>query len=496
MEHNGVKAVSPNEISTLMANYYADLTVPDPKVVIADEDAENSTTILQSFTVSCEDVITAIKTMPHTTSSGQDGISIKFFKSYVNEISPILQKVFIKCFAESVVPDSLKVATVIPIYKRKGVRSSPLNYRPISILPTASKIMEKIVQRQICDYLDTNKLLDDCQHGFQKNLSTTIATMKLTEDIFRAGENKLPTTAVFIDLSKAFDVVSHAKLLSKMKSKGIAGTAFKWMESYLSDRYLQVKLPNATSQPVPLRGSVPQGSILGPILFNIYLDGIQKSVKKAKILMYADDIVLYLSEKLETVKNDPQTDLDNLCDWLDDIGMKINATKTKLMTFKNSTSTDLKIKIRGKEIELVPAYKYLGIWLDDKLSFKCHLHSVCKKMSDRIHFLNRHKSHFSLKFLKCFSDSLILSVSHYCLIIWGNLCKSDIANLDRLYNSIMKNLFPRIYSSSKNNYFDCLEKLNWPSAAEYRDFFMLQFFYKYYLCTERTKKHFQRIFQN
>jgi len=300
----------------------------------------------------------------------------------------------------------------------------------------------------------------------------------------------------FIGLTKAFDLVAHPVLLNKLNSYGICDKAYEWFVSYLSGRSLQVKVGNSISDPKPLSGSVPQGSILSSTLFIMYLNGANQCMQKRRLICYAGDIVLYISSKCESIWDFLQTDLNALNSYLLDIGSKINTIKTKLLTFREQyqNKKDFQVKMNSETLEKVTCFKYLGIWIDSDLDFKSHLSKVCKKLSSKIRLLSRQKKYFSHNCFKMFADSLISSVSHYCLIIWGHLSNTDISKLDNLYYSVVKNIFPYLREKSKNDYKTCIEKLNWMTVSEYRDLFSLQFLFKNLRCIEITKNMYKDKF--
>ena len=228
-------------------------------------------------------------------------------------------------------PDSLKIAKIIPIYK-KGEPTDLSNYRPIYLLPTISKIFERIIHIQLQEYLNRNKLLAEQQYGFRPNHSTEYAAVKLVDYISnKMDDHKIPGT-IFIDLSKAFDTLSYDILLYKLKFYGISGVEYKLLSSYLSNRKQYVMFNNTNSEFTEIRTGVPQGSILGPLLFSIYINDFITVSNKLNFIMYADDTTIYFDledfekDNLEHQIND---ELNRLNIWLKLNKLTLNTTKTK-----------------------------------------------------------------------------------------------------------------------------------------------------------------------
>ena len=283
------------------------------------------------------------------------------------------------------VPDGLKIAKVIPLFK-SGSLNSIDNYRPISVLSTVSKIMERAVYDQLSEYLEQQGLLSESQYGFRKGYNTEIAVTVFTDNIRRAIDSGKMTGAVFIDLRKAFDTGEHKVLMSKLPLKGIVGGELKWIGNYLTDRYQCVQYDGVKSDRELVKYGVPQGSILGPLLFLLQINDLAKIVRNCNIQMYADDTVIYTSHS--NVSNIEQTltsEMNNVSKWLNKNRLIINLNKGKTEsllfgTAKRLCSKDpMEVYMNEKRIKVADGYKYLGVWLEPTLNMNENLRRVLKK---------------------------------------------------------------------------------------------------------------------
>ena len=262
------------------------------------------------------------------------------------------------------------------------------NYRPISVLPVASKLLERAVHRQLYQFLSKHQILSPFQCGFRKNHSTESAAISFTDSIRREIDQGLLTGAVFIDLRKAFDTVDHDIIVSKLKAAGISGTELHWFKDYLSNRTQQVSVENELSGARPITSGVPQGSILGPLLFVMLINDLPSRLNTCSTLMYADDTVLFYSSKdVNEIERALCRDLQLLESWLRDNSLFLNKSKTECVLFgtasRLSTVTKFSIYVSGSLIERVSEFKYLGVVLDESLSWTAHVKYILGKAGKR-----------------------------------------------------------------------------------------------------------------
>ena len=242
-------------------------------------------------TVTIDEVKKIISKLKPKGSSGQDGISSALLKDINFTTVNIITLIINQSISTGIFPDKLKVAKIVPIFKKDNPHLTG-NYRPISLLPVISKVFEKVVFSQLYSYFDQNGLLYKSQYGFRKGHSCEFAAMEVTDKIFQSLDKKKLPIALFLDFSKAFDTINHSILLNKLKHYGINGTALKWFSSYLTNRKQFVLYKGKMSKETTITTGVPQGSILGPLLFIIYINDIAKITNKFKFTIYADDTTL------------------------------------------------------------------------------------------------------------------------------------------------------------------------------------------------------------
>ena len=262
---------------------------------------------------------------------------------------------------------------IVPLHKSKDP-TSPNNYRPITILPILSKILEHIVHQQVYEYLQQNNMITSEQFGFRPKLSTNIALTQLTEEILQNMDNKMITGAVFIDLQKAFDTVDHSLLISKLRNLGFSNPVVDWFWSYLSSRSAVTSINNSTSDPKPVTVGVPQGSILGPLLFLLYINDLPRCLTHCKSILYADDTLLYHSARtVADLESKINTDLESVSHWRNNNLLTLNNEKTKFMIFSNKkqslSNSDVTITVQSKKIQRERSIKYLGITLSEDFSW-------------------------------------------------------------------------------------------------------------------------------
>ena len=383
-----------------------------------------------------------IENLPNKMSSGYDNISNILLKKIQRAIAPPLNIVFNKSLSEGIFPDCMKLADVTPLFKG-GNRLSLNNYRPISLLPTLSKLLEKIMYSRTYSFLTKYDLLYKSQYGFRKKHSCEHAVTELIGEICKGLETKKHTMAVFIDLSKAFDTISHDLLLKKMSLYGIRGKALDWYTSYLENRVMRAKCSISTnSQTVfserhHLNIGTPQGSCLGPLLFLIFCNDLYLNLDLCGGILFADDTTIYKThEHKEYLKWCIIHDLTILIDWFKANHLSMNANKTVGMHFSaDKKSTIDALQIDDIKINFVESTKFLGVWLDNKLTWKEHATRVGQKIYKNLNLLKISKKFLDLHSKRLLYFAQIQSHLTYGLSIWGNMLSTTaLSRLQRLQN--------------------------------------------------------------
>ena len=366
-----------------------------------------------------------IKNMKSSTSKGHDGISSELLKLITSDVSKCITTIINQSLTSGIFPNSLKIAKVTTIFK-KGNNNLITNYRPISVLPVISKIFETVICDQLSDYFLTNNLLCAQQYGFKKNSSTELAALELLDRVLdQLDKHKIPIN-FHIDLFKAFDSLRHDILLDKLTYYGITNPVRKLIESYLSNRTQFVQIGNQASTMKPVLTGVPQGSIIGPLLFNIFINDIVKASQKFAFILYADDTTLNstldsFGNDTEEIQNSIVRELKNIFKWLDVNKLCLNVTKSKFMIFQmpQKKVPQLSFDIDGLQIDQVYEFNFLGLIIDANLNWKAHLNAIGTKVSRIIGLLPKLKYVFPNNILHSIYNSLIMPHLNYSLLAWG-----------------------------------------------------------------------------
>ena len=375
-----------------------------------------------------EDAINKIiYNLPLKSSSECDGISTKLLKVIAPVIIKPLTLLINQVLNTGTFPDKLKIAKVIPIFK-KGDPSLFENYRPISLLPAISKVLEKIIALQLSSYFEKNKLLFDNQYGFRPKHSTEHAALELIDRITnKMDTNEIPLH-IFLDLSKAFDTIDHSIILNKLKYYGLKGSNLNLFQSYLSNRKQYTEIEDTTSTILPIQVGVPQGSILGPILFIIYVNDLPQCSNKFDFIMYADDTTLSSTiDSFSDINSNASADslinaeIGKVIEWLKINKLSLNKNKSKYMTFHmpKKQIQHLTLKIDGINIEKVEEFNFLGLTMDTNLKWKKHTDKISNKCSKITGVLHRLKLLFPQEIKCLLYNSLIVPHINYCITAWG-----------------------------------------------------------------------------
>lgn len=473
-----------NEISKcfnlFFANIGAELASKIPKsyhnnkaLQVSVSKQNNNTKLEQFKPTSITEVLKIIENLDANTSTGIDGINTKVIKCVKDQIAENLTLCINKCLTEGQFPESLKIAKVSPIFK-SGSKMDPGNYRPISVLPILSKVYEKIIHNRLSEFLASTNFLCEKQYGFRPKSNTLIATIDLVTKIKLNFDSKKLTLGVFIDLRKAFDTVSHEILLMKLNSLGVTGSAYEMLKSYLSNRYQIVKIGEFQSEPQLITFGVPQGSILGPLLFLIYINNIHEIGLKGDISLYADDTSLFYSgSSISPIIEQAQNDLDLLNTWLKSNLLTINIAKTNYIIFaaKNKNiDQHNKLNIDGEALNRVHEEKYLGLVLDDQLTWKPHIENIRNKLTSVSGALRGIVRCLPRQVRYNIYNSMVKSHMDYLIEVWGTAAKTNLKALQIAQNKIIKTLF-------RYNYLTPTEKI-------YKETKLMNLFqiYKYNTC--------------
>lgn len=442
-----------------------------------------------------------VSKMPAKRSMDNFGISNSFMKKIIECISLPLSHIFTLSIEKGQVPAQLKVAKVVPIFKfKKSTEEESLNlnnYRPISLLPILSKLLEKIVAERLTEYLKTNNILYEHQYGFQAKKSTVHPMIHLLNKVSDAMNDNKITVGVFCDLKKCFDTCSHQIIFKKLEKIGVKNRELDWFKSYLSDRKQFASINSKNSPELPINKGVPQGSILGPILFLVYVNDLA-SCTSLFTLLFADDTSFLISGKnLNEIVQILNVELQKVCNWFRSNELSLHPEKTQFMIFTNNES-----KINWEQINIVlnynnfnendenkikklsyinskseiPAIKFLGVFMDPKLNFKFHIEQVRKKIAKSLYIIKCAKNILNEKALLTLYRSLVHTHLLYCIQVWSCCNPSSLKPLILLQKKAIRIVTNSKYNAHTAPLFQATGIL---PLQELCDFTKLQFFYDF-----------------
>ena len=387
---------------------------------------------------------------PHK-ASGPDNLPARFLKEVANQIAPVLTIVFQASLDQGHLPDIWKTAAVVPIYK-KGSRSEPSNYRPVSLTCICSKILEHIVHSAISKHLEYYQILCDEQHGFRRRRSCETQLITTVNEIAECLNQKGQCDILLLDFSKAFDRVSHSLLFHKLSHYGIQGTLLSWLNSFLNDRSQYVILENQKSHSTPVLSGVPQGTVLAPLLFLLYINDLPICVRN-KIKLYADDVLLYSPIHSTVDCITLQQDLDLLAQWSHTWLMSFNPQKCEFLRVTNKRIPILHTYyIENTPIKEVLFATYLGVTIDSKLTWNDHTQRIVSKANQINAFLYRNLRHCPSG-VKCNCyKSMVRPIVEYASSVWDPHTTTNISKIEAIQKRAARfclNDFSR-YSSVSN----------------------------------------------
>lgn len=400
--------------------------------------------------ISPSEIVSVVNTMQAKSTTGCDKVSSVILKRCIDLISGPLAKIFNLSFHTATYPDVLKLARIVPIYKH-GDQNLPENYRPISVLSCVNTLFEKLIAKRVTEFLHREEILTSCQHGFRVKRSTCTAVLNLSEKLNSFLNDNNSAIGIFLDIRKAFDTVNHDILLRKLQCYGFRGITLDFFRSYLSNRQQKVEISGVTSDVGAISSGVPQGSVLGPLLFSLYVNDLPDTLNVFSAVMYADDTVLLAAHHSpDELFKAANSEMDNVNNWFRSNGLQLNSSKTKFMVFQSPRTNRIEdtyaISLDGKCLDRVSTIKYLGVLLDEEFTWKPHIDSLCKKLSKSCHILYKCRQYFEIDTLRTIYYSTFQSHLTYCIECWGNTFSSYIQPL-----SVIQKRAIRLITSSEYN---------------------------------------------
>lgn len=439
-----------NERYSLLGEKYANKIIPPKNFIDRDNFVDKTIFLHPTDRLEVEKIINGLK---NGKSAGNDGIKAETLKEICKEISDPLSQLINNCMSSGCFPNILKTGVIKPLYK-SGSTFKMENYRPVTIISNIAKIFEKIIANRVVSFLEKNNIISDCQFGFRPKRSTEDAIKKLTNHIYGSLDRKLPCLSLFIDLCKAFDTVCHETLLHKLYRYGLRGICYDLLKDYLYNREQYVDLNGVKSEKRNITYGVPQGTVLGPILFNIYLNSLLSLELQGEIICYADDAaIFYSSSSWFELKNKAEQDLHQIQQWFRYNKLTLNVAKTKYLTFSSYSSGIPNMgplrEANGVEIEEADHIKYLGIIIDRHLKWDLQVDNVVRKIRFMLGRFRRMAEILDFKQMKTLYHALIESHLSYGILGWGAAYDCHLNRLKIIQKSFLKIILrkSRTYSS-------------------------------------------------
>ena len=478
MEGPNIISDAKEKAEVLNDYFCSQSTIDDGAATIPNDIISFQSSVILSNVIATEyEINSLLRGVDISKACGPDGISNRIIKICADGITSAFTYLVNLSLSSGVFPEQWKAANVIPLFKTKVDRESKLNYRPISLLDSLSKIIERVVFTRLYNFLLDIKFLNPLQSGYRPGDSTVNQLVYLVHKIHQAFEQGKEVRMVFIDISKAFDRVWHKGLLHKLKLIGVEGPLLSWFESYLSNRKQRVVIDGQYSQWKNINAGVPQGSVLGPLLFLIYINDITENLESYSLL-YADDTSLYdIVDNPDTSSTKLNNDLIEIEKWAKRWLATINTKKTKCMTFsvKRLKPPHPDLYFANEKICEVLQHTHLGVKLTANLSWKAHIVNIFENANKKLNMLKGLKFKVSRDTLGKLYKSLIRPVMEYADVLWDNGIASDCDLLEHVQYEAAKIVTGAIKGTSKHR---LMQEVGWESMSTRRKIHKLILYYK------------------
>ena len=474
-KNNEYTAKSSKMANILSAQYSSVFSKPSESIYYSMNENENEISI-ENIDFTEQDIIDAIDELKNNSSSGPDGLAAIFLKKCKNSLARPLFHLWRKCLDQGITPDTLKEAHIIPIHKG-GHQGLAANYRPVALTSHVVKIFEKVVRNYIVQFLEENNKFNDGQHGFRSGrscVSELLIHYDRIVDILESGSN---VDAIYLDFAKAFDKVDHGIVLKKLSLLGIRGQLLKWLESFLSSRTQMVLVNGVPSDPAPVLSGVPQGSVIGPLLFLVMIGDIDENVAHSFILSFADDTRLLCEVNNIRDASSLQTDLEAVYEWAVINNSSFNNQKFEAMRYGNDSTLKLSTSYTAPDGTIISEKEHLrdlGVTMSADGTFSQHIKNTCQSARNMCSWILRTFQSRSPEVMLTLWKSLVIPILDYCSQLWSPSKVGEIQQLE----DIQKAFTRKIRSTTKADYWERLQKYHLYSLERRRERYRIIYAWK------------------
>ena len=476
---NSLKSTPLSKAEALNHQFYSVFTKENNDIPIMNSETYPA---MNNIVFSINGIQSLLKNLKPRKAAGPDSIPTWILKLCSTQIAPILQVIFTQSLNHGILPKDWLTANIIPIYK-KGNKHEAANYRPISLTSVCCKLMEHVVFRNIFEHLSNFGIINPHQHGFQPGLSCQTQLILLTDEILNAMDSHYQVDLLLLDFSKAFDTVAHNKLLNKLVHYGIQNSTHKWISAWLTDRTQRVMVEGALSNEVDVVSGVPQGTVLGPLMFLIYINDIDNNIQSS-VRLFADDCILYRVIKSLDDCRCLQEDLNHLIHWTHLWQMKLNSDKCVVLNCTKSHSTyQTNYYINDTPLKVVDQHTYLGVTLHKSMSWSHHIHIITNKATRTLNFIKRTLSKCSTDVKATAYCTLVRPTLEYAATVWDPHQSYLIEEVERVQRRAARWVKADYRMTSSVTMM--LNDLKWSTLQKRRQESRLSMFFKF-LCQDST----------
>ena len=415
---------------------------------IKPDGTPNDTPQMPTVDITEEGVRRRLQTLNPHKAAGPDKLNPVVLREIADVIAPVITRLYRASLKQAKTPDAWKEAHVTPVFK-KGEKYKAVNYRPVSLTCILCKQMEHILASHIMKHLNKNHLLYSKQHGFRSKLSCETQLTEYTSDVLKTVQDKKQCDTVVMDFSKAFDKVSHDRLIYKLDRAGIDRQARNWIKSFLSGRSQKVIIDGEESESVPVTSGVSQGSVLGPILFLIFIDDMPQYTKHSQIRLFADDTIVYLTVSAIDDCGKLQEDLKRLEKWEEEWQMEFHPAKCKVLRItRKKNKITFPYTLHGHILEEVSSAKYLGITITKDMTWNEHIEKTASKANKKLGFLRRNIKTRDQSLKEKAYKTIVRPTMEYCSTVWDPYNKTHSDTLEKVQRRAARWVMGRFHNMS------------------------------------------------